>query len=170
MQARVRIFGHSLHQSFVFLPLGLLAGSIGADVIYLVTHDASWATMAFRLMAGGLVAGVVAAPVGFIDWLAIPVTTRAHRIGMAHGLGNMVVLTLFLLSWLVRRGETHIPSVPALVLSFLGLALTGLTAWLGGEMVSRLGVGVSDTAHLNASSSMHPDLPELDLRSAPVDR
>ena len=42
----------------------------------------------------------------------------------------------------------------ALLLSFAGLLLAAVTAWLGGELVERLGVGVTSDAHLNAPSSL----------------
>jgi uncharacterized membrane protein len=77
-----------------------------------------------------------------------------------HGAGNAVVSLLFLGSWLLRSPR-EFPDETALVLSFGGAALALLTAWLGGELVSRLGVGVSHGAGLNASNSMHrTDRPE----------
>ena len=42
----------------------------------------------------------------------------------------------------------------ALVLSFAGFVLAGVTGWLGGELVDRLGVGVDDGAHLDAPNSL----------------
>jgi len=36
----------------------------------------------------------------------------------------------------------------------LGVAVVFFTGWLGGEPMSRLGVGVSQGAHLDASSSL----------------
>ena len=42
----------------------------------------------------------------------------------------------------------------AYLISFCGVALALVTAWLGGELVDRLGVGVSPNAHLNARSSL----------------
>ena len=36
----------------------------------------------------------------------------------------------------------------------LGAGLSVVTAWLGGELVDRLGVGVYDGAHLDAPSSL----------------
>ena len=38
--------------------------------------------------------------------------------------------------------------------SLLGFGLAGVTGWLGGELVDRLGVGVDDGANLNAPSSL----------------
>ena len=39
-------------------------------------------------------------------------------------------------------------------LSLLGAGLAMATAWLGGELVDRLGVGVDDGAHLDAPNSL----------------
>jgi hypothetical protein len=39
-------------------------------------------------------------------------------------------------------------------LSFIGAALAMVTAWLGGELVDRLGVGVYDDANVNAPNSI----------------
>jgi uncharacterized membrane protein len=54
------------------------------------------------MIAAGVITGLVAAPFGFIDWLAIPQGTRARRIGALHGIGNVVVVVLFAVSWLLR--------------------------------------------------------------------
>jgi hypothetical protein len=40
------------------------------------------------------------------------------------------------------------------VAGLVGVVLAAGTAWLGGELVDRLGVGVDDGAHLNAPSSL----------------
>jgi uncharacterized membrane protein len=77
---------------------------------------------------------------------------------MIHGLGNVVVLLLFIGSCWLRYSSPsaipYLPSTPALVLSFVGFALAGVTGWLGGELVDRLSVGVDDGANLDAPSSL----------------
>ena len=106
------------------------------------------------MIAAGVVTGLLAAPFGAIDWVAIPSGTRAKRIGAVHGIGNVIVVLLFAGSWLMR-GETPAAAAPfALVLSFAAGSLALFTGWLGGELVDRLGVGVDDGAHLDAPSSL----------------
>ena len=61
---------------------------------------------------------------------------------------------LFLSSWLVRRDDATAPSGLALALSFAGAAVSLLTAWLGGELVAKLGVGVYADANVQAPSSL----------------
>ena len=154
MEARAKLFGHPIHQMLVAFPLGLLGGSIAFDIIYLITKTGRWADIAFGVIAVGVVTGLLAAVFGFIDWLAIPSGTRAKRIGLLHGVGNVIVVLLFIVNWFLRKPAPQSPPMLAIVLSFIGVGLAVVTGWLGGELVDRLGVGVDDGAHLDAPSSL----------------
>ena len=95
----------------------------------------------------------MAAPFRLADWVKLPKGTRAWRVGAPHGGGNAVVSLLYVVSWLLRDPGDTAPGWPlALALAGAGLAL--VTAWLGGELISRLGVGVNEKAGLNAPSSL----------------
>jgi uncharacterized membrane protein len=154
MQARARLFGHPIHQMLIVLPLGALATSVIFDITYLATRHGRWADIAFWLILVGVVSGLVAAVFGLIDWLAIPSGTRAKRIGLLHGVGNVVVVGLFAVSWLLRRPSPLTPGNVAIALSCAGVALSVVTGWLGGELVDRLGVGVDEGANVDAPSSL----------------
>jgi uncharacterized membrane protein len=132
----------------------VLSTAVIFDVVHLITGNGRWAEISFWMIAAGVIAGLVAAPFGFIDWLGIPGGTRAKRVGGRHGVGNVVVVLLFACSWAMRRDNPASPETLALVLSFAGAGLALITAWLGGELVNRLGVGVHDGAHVNAPSSL----------------
>jgi uncharacterized membrane protein len=154
MESRAKFLGHALHQQLIPFPLGLLVTSVIFDVIHLVTGGEQWALVAFWMIAAGVIGGLVAAIFGAIDFMAIPSGTRAKRIGALHGGGNVVMVALFAASWLLRTGSPTDPSTLAFVLSLAGGGLSGLTGWLGGELVDRMGVGVDEGAHLNAPSSL----------------
>ncbi len=155
MESRAKIMGHPAHPMLIVFPLGLLVTSVIFDIIHLVTGNGYWSEIAFWMLAGGLIGGVIAGIAGFIDWAAIPDGTRAKKIGLYHSIGNVVVLTLFAFGWVFRLYEPlRNPSVFALIFSFLGLILSAYTAWLGGELVDRLGVGVDEGANINAPSSL----------------
>jgi uncharacterized membrane protein len=138
----------------IVFPLGLLAMAVIFDVLAIAMGDGYWSEIAYWMIAAGVVTGLLAAPFGFIDWLAIPSGTRAKRIGALHGVGNLVVVVLFALSWLMRTGAPQAPVTLALIASFAGAALSLVTGWLGGELVDRLAVGVDDGAHVDAPSSL----------------
>jgi uncharacterized membrane protein len=155
MESRAKFLGHPVHQMLVVFPVGLLAMAAVFDVIHLMGQSAEMARVAYWMIAAGVLSGLVVAPFGFVDWLAIPSGTRAKFIGGLHGAGNVLVLIMFAASWVLRYGNQAQPSLPSLVLSFAGVVMAGVTAWLGGELVSRLGVGVSPEAGLDAPSSLH---------------
>jgi uncharacterized membrane protein len=138
----------------IVFPLGLLATAVIFDVIALSGGTSALFNAAFWMMIAGVIGGLVSAIFGLIDWLAIPDNTRAKNIGAWHGIGNVIVTLLFAASWWLRRSSPDNPSGIALTFSFLGVALALLTAWLGGELVDRLGIGVDDGAHLNAVNSL----------------
>jgi uncharacterized membrane protein len=106
------------------------------------------------MIGAGVICGLIAAVFGLLDWLAIPSGTRAKAVGAWHGIGNVVVVLLFSASWLLRRSDPVSPSTTAFVLALVGLCISLVTGWLGGEMVDRLGVGVDSGANVNAPSSL----------------
>jgi len=63
------------------------------------------------------------------------------------------VTVLFAAAWLLRADDGS-ASTATYALSWLAAALALVTAWLGGELVARLGVGVHDGAGLDAPSSL----------------
>ena len=154
MESRAKLFGHPIHQMLIVFPLGLLATALLFDAVQLITGDGFWSELSYWMIAAGVISGLVAAPFGLVDWLAIPWRTRAKRIGAVHGAGNVLVVALYGISWLMRTGNPAAPETPALVMAFLGGGLAMVTGWLGGELVDRLAVGVDEGAHLNAPSSL----------------
>jgi uncharacterized membrane protein len=154
MESRAKFAGHPLHQMLIVFPLGLLATAAVFDVLYLITNKVIWTHAAYYMIGAGVLTGLIAAIPGAIDWMAIPRGTRAKRIGLVHGVGNVAVVGLFILSWLLRRPNPEAPPTGAIVAALIGMAIATFTGWLGGELVDRLGVGVDDGAHLDAPSSL----------------
>ncbi len=143
-----------VHPMLIVFPLGLLATAVAFDIVALSMGQASWYRMSFWMIAAGILGGLLAAVFGLMDWVGIPSGTRAKAIGLWHGLINVVVVLLFIGSWLLRRPAPHVPDTLALSLSFLAVILALVSGWLGGELVERLGVGVHEGANLNAPSSL----------------
>jgi uncharacterized membrane protein len=165
MDSRAKFLGHPIHQTLIVFPLGLLGGAIIFDIIHMV-RGGNWSLAAWYMIGVGIIAGLLVAIFGLIDWTAIPSATRAKTIGAWHAIGNVVMLALFAASWQLRRPDIAHPSSMAYVLSFAGFALAGVTGWLGGELVDRLGVGVHDGANLNAPSSLRTSTVQPDTSRA----
>lgn len=157
MESRAKAAGHAVHQQLVVLPLGILALAVAFDVVGLVTDDARLAFAAYLMIVVGVVVGLAASVFGLVDYLAIPRATRAKRVALLHGAGNVAVLLLFALSAVLRGGSPENvvgAGAGAFVVGLVALLLSGATGWLGGELVGRLGVGVDDDADLDAPARL----------------
>jgi uncharacterized membrane protein len=163
MESRAKSLGHPIHQMLIPFPFGLLSSAVIFDIIYLIWGNPTMVVVSYWMIVGGIIGGLVAAPFGLIDWIAIPSGTRANRVGMLHGIGNVIVLLMFAGSLYLRYTaggvNPYVPTAAALALSFAGCGLAGVTGWLGGELVDRLSVGVDNGAHLDAPSSLKGPVP-----------
>jgi uncharacterized membrane protein len=139
----------------IVFPLALFVTATVFDLIAVGSDNAAFDEVGYWNIAAGIIGAVVAALTGLLDWTGIPAGTRAKRIGLLHGGANSVVLVLFLISWLTRVDNTaHQASAGAVIIQVLAVLIGGVAAWLGGELVDRLGIGVDDDAHADASSSL----------------
>jgi nitrite reductase/ring-hydroxylating ferredoxin subunit/uncharacterized membrane protein len=130
--------GHSLHAALVTVPIGAWTTSVGFDAYAALSgsREANWA--ADRLLAIGVAAAVPTAMAGMADYSGIKEDSVA--IGMAHALLNSAGLSLFLGSlWARSSGNRGLGRL----LSTAGLAVTGFSASLGGDMAYRRRVGVN---------------------------
>ncbi|HEX2075210.1 MAG TPA: DUF2231 domain-containing protein [Geodermatophilus sp.] len=154
VESSAKAAGHAIHQQLIVFPLGLLATAVVFDILQLITGNDGFTTASYYMIAAGILSGLLAAVFGVIDYLGVPAGTRARRVGAAHGVGNVVVVALFAVSWLLRGNEPgHVPTTAALVLGLAAALLAVVTGWLGGELVGRLGVGVDPDADVNAPAS-----------------
>jgi uncharacterized membrane protein len=160
MNGPVKILRHPVHPMLIVFPLGLLATAVIFDLIAKFTGNQGLYGVSYWMMAAGIVGGLLAAIFGFMDWTSIQAGTRAKRIGAYHGLGNLVIVILFAISWWMRSNDAnHVPGAVEFTLSLLGFLLALVTGWLGGELVYRLGMAVEKGANENAPSSLTTENP-----------
>ena len=165
------MLGHPVHPVLVAFPLGLLLTAILFDLWGWWSANLFWSDLAFYLIVAGVIGGLLAAPFGLVDWLAIPRGTRAKAIGAWHGGGNVVALTLFSLSAWLRLGQPAAFGGWPLLVAMLGAGVVLVTGWLGGELVVRLAIGVDPNAHVDAPSSLSQDhVPEAHSHPSHVGR
>lgn len=88
MESRFKLFGHSVHQMLIVFPLGLLGTAAVFDILHLLTGNPTLAVVAWHIMAAGVLGGLLAAPPGLIDWLAIPVALAPRPSGRSMGSGT----------------------------------------------------------------------------------
>lgn len=154
MESRAKALGHAIHPMLIPFPLSLLGTAVVFDIVYLIADRPGFAVASAYMIGAGIIGGLLAAPFGWIDWFKIPAGTRAKSVGLLHGVTNIAVVVLFAVSWLLRAANDWDPTVWALVCSFAAVVLAVAAAWMGGELVERLGVGVDEGAGVDAPSSL----------------
>src|SRR5919199_3773278 len=102
MESRAKLVGHAVHPMLIVFPLGLLGMAAIFDLIYAASGNRDLTTASYWMIAAGVITGLLAAVFGLWDWLSIPGGTRAKSVGLLHGVGNVVVVGLFLVGWLMR--------------------------------------------------------------------
>jgi len=160
MTSKTKLLGHAVHPMLVHVPLGLFVTTALFDTIdRFAGHATSLAVASFWNSVAGVASALVAAFFGMLDLFAIPRNTRAFRIGIAHGLGNLVMTGMFGICAALRWSNPgYRLGAGGFVLELAAVSLSMVTVWLGTELIEHLGVAVDDTAHLDAPSSLH-DIP-----------
>jgi len=124
--------GHTLHPAIILLPVGAWIGSAILDFV-------PGSQKAARVLVGAGVATVLPAVVtGLADWSLLP-GRRQQRVGIVHAASNTVATTLYAASFVQRtRGK----QASGRLLGLAGLAVVGISGYLGGHLAYRQGASV----------------------------
>jgi len=139
-------FGHPLHPVLTDLPIGCWAGSAILDL----TDNQPEA--ARRLIGTGIVMAVPTALAGVSDWL--DTDGSEQRVGLVHGLGNLIGIAFMAGSWLQRRNGAR-----GRALAAVGLVAMWVSGWLGGHLSFAMGVGVDVNAFQSGPEDWTPTTP-----------
>jgi len=81
---------------------------------------------------------------GLVDYFDIRADHPAKKVATLHLVLNVAAVVVFIVSLMLRanvlNGATS--SVPALILSLIGVGIIGYSGYLGGEMIYNQGIGV----------------------------
>lgn len=139
-------YGHPFHPILVSIPIGTWIASLVFDVIGLTQADPTPFPLGAQvLIAIGVIGALLAAVFGFLDFSVIAARTPAKRTAVIHMTLNLTITVLFAVNYFVRApSDHHEVSVIGLVLSLIGLAMLGVSGWLGGKLAYRYGVRVAE--------------------------
>lgn len=127
--------GHPLHPVLVQMPVGAF---VSAGILDLLPGKRKASTV---LIAAGTAAVTPAVAAGLLDWSQM--TRDRRRVGLVHAAANTVAAGLYAASLVARlRGRT----TRGKALSFAGLSVAGLGAYLGGHLSYAQGAGVNQAA------------------------
>jgi uncharacterized membrane protein len=80
MESKAKLLGQPIHPMLIVFPLGLLATAVAFDIVALSNGDRFRFVISFRMIAAGIIGGLLAAIFGLVDWWAIPSDTRAKEL------------------------------------------------------------------------------------------
>jgi len=152
--------GHPLHPVLTDIPLGAWTLAIIFDLIYLFGQRSPMARSAAEiLIAVGVVAALGAAVTGYTDWG--DTVDRERRIGLSHGLLNLIATLLYAVSLVLRL--TTPGQGAGITVSWIGYVLLISAAYLGGELVFNIGTGVNHHAWQQQPTDWTPAMRAGDL-------
>lgn len=155
--------GHPLHPALTALPTGAAAAAVTLDAISVLPgHRAALRDAARHALGVGIIGSLGAAATGATDWQHTHGESR--RVGIVHGLLNVVATVLYSLSWWDRRRGRHLRGMAE---TAVGYGLTMGSGYLGGALVFGSGVGVDRSGPRLELEDWTPVLPVAALNGEP---
>lgn len=139
-------YGHPFHPILVTIPIGAWITSIVFDIGSHVVDDPRFLTQGSQwLIAIGVLGALLAAAVGFTDFLQIPSGTPARRTALVHMTLNLSVTVAYLANffWRMNGSDTAAVAGGQIALSVVSLVALGASGYLGGKLAYRYGVRVA---------------------------
>jgi uncharacterized membrane protein len=142
---------HPLHPALVHFPVAGWSLATFADIASLWLGEPAWRFAAISMSVGCL-AALAAMAAGLWEFAKLRVGDLALPVANRHMLFALAAFCAYATCLFLRYQQhaQHATAVPALAASIIGIALLGVTGWLGGKLVYAHGVGVSrerDSSH-----------------------
>ncbi|MGC2655409.1 MAG: Rieske 2Fe-2S domain-containing protein [Mycobacterium sp.] len=151
--------GHPVHPPLASLTTGAIGTTVALDALSVLPGrpksevlDAS--RFASRALALGILANLGSAATGVTDWQHTHEEDR--RIGLVHGLLNVLATILYIRSWWDRRRGKHLRGIGV---SALGYGITVSSSYLGGALVFDSGIGIDQSGERLHTPDWTPVLP-----------
>lgn len=148
MKSFVHVKGHPVHPALIPFPFAFLPGALLFDVGSLWLARPQWAVTGFHLLQLGILAGLVAAIPGAMDFYKrVPPNSTGRKRAVRHGVLNVIAVAIFIIVYALRRdGAVTMTTLGLELLAVLTLFYSGS---LGGTLVTRNMISV-DHRHAGA--------------------
>lgn len=143
MRSKASYKGHPIHPALIPFPFAFLYGAFLFDLAGRFAEQPRWWTTGAYLALVGVLAALVAAVPGFIDYFnTVPPKSSGKRRATKHMLVNLAAVILFAAAWAARGNADALPGATVLALEGLGVVLLTAGGWMGGVLVNRNQIGV----------------------------
>jgi uncharacterized membrane protein/nitrite reductase/ring-hydroxylating ferredoxin subunit len=143
MRSKASFRGHPIHPALIPFPFAFLYGAFFFDLAGRLAERPGWWTTGAYLGLIGILAALVAAVPGFVDYFTtVPPKSSGKKRATRHMLVNLAAVILFAAAWYLRGGSEMLPDATVLGLEAVGVALLTAGGWMGGVLVNRNQIGV----------------------------
>ena len=146
MKSKAAIGNHPIHPILVPIPIGAFFLAFIGDIVFSASPEvAYWYELSYTCIGVGIVFALAAAAAGAVDYFSVRMSGRAFRTATWHALINILVVTLYTVSFILRRRDSAMPEARwpiAATFAFAGFALLAVSGWLGGKLTYEHRVGV----------------------------
>jgi nitrite reductase/ring-hydroxylating ferredoxin subunit len=137
MRSHAHFKAHPLHPALIPFPFAFLSGALLFDLIGLLRANREMIITGGHLTVAGLIAGVLAAIPGALDYLyTVPPKSSGKQRATKHAIGNVIALVLFALAFAMRDRSWQ-ATAPTLGFELFGTAALLYAGWMGGTLVTR---------------------------------
>lgn len=155
--------GHPVHPPLASLTTGAIGTTVALDALSILpgrpsTEVLDASRFAQRALGLGILANLASAVTGVTDWQHTHEKDR--RIGLVHGLLNLIATGLYIQSWRDRRRGRHLRGI---ITSGIGYGITSASGFLGGALVFGSGIGMDQSGERLRIDDWTPVLPEAEL-------
>jgi uncharacterized membrane protein/nitrite reductase/ring-hydroxylating ferredoxin subunit len=155
---------HPIHPMLVHFPIGFLLLSFLLDLVSLAFPEVpNLVRGSFYAMLLGIITALLAAVPGFVDYSDIRRDHPGKVTATRHMILNLMVVAIYGINLWIRSSALSDPkiSLPALLLSIIGVGLLSVSGYLGGRLIYDEGIAVGrhkrhtlipqDTLHLSSA-------------------
>jgi uncharacterized membrane protein/nitrite reductase/ring-hydroxylating ferredoxin subunit len=147
MRSTAHFKGEPIHPALVHFPLAFLIGAFFFDLAGVLLDKPGWWAVGAYLSLVGVIAALLAAVPGFIDYLyTVPPKSSGRTMATRHMVLNLVAVAAFALARYLRGHPDVEPEPILIVLESVGFLLLVVAGKLGAGLIYRLQIGV-DTSY-----------------------
>jgi uncharacterized membrane protein len=162
--SKAKIAGHPIHPTLVAFPVAFYTGTLAALAAYAANGHQFWLNAAIGLSIAGAAVAIFTALPGLVDLaFGIPRASQAKKVGVAHGMCNVLALGLFIAAAVSYVSHWNGPPAGAT----LGLALSAAGVFLT-VVAGELGWMLVQTYHVGIELTMRQEEDEPVVQQAPV--
>lgn len=145
MRSKAAIGDHPIHPALIPIPIGAFFLALIGDIMHSYNGALFWYDFAMYCIGVGIVSALVAAIFGFVDFVAVPMSTAARRLATIHLSLNLVVVVLYAVTFFLRLNDAAYQTsrwTIAMALEVGPFVMLAISGWIGGQMsyIHRVGV------------------------------